>query len=53
MQMAESAEQDVLFENWLFIIRRLKDWQESVSAALSQMECQTLQFSVKEMFTHP
>lgn len=52
MQMVESAEQDVLFENWLFIIRRLKDWQGNVSAALSQMECQSLQFLV-EMLTHP
>ncbi len=48
MQMVESAEQDVLFEYWLFIIRRLKDWQENISAALSQMECQTLQFLLKK-----
>jgi len=45
MQMAESAEQDVLFENWLFIIRRLKDRQENVSSTLSQMEFQTAIFS--------
>lgn len=44
MQMAVRAEQDVLFETRLFIIRSLKDGQENVSAALSQMECQTLQF---------
>lgn len=44
MQMVVRAERGVLFETWLFIIRSLKDGQENVSAALSQMECQTLQF---------
>lgn len=44
MQMVVRAEQDVLFEIWLFIIKSLKDGQGNVSAALSQMECQTLQF---------